>query len=111
LTAEQKALMENAQIKVVTVGGDASHALALIRSGNLAEFFRTDATLTSARPISYTVRNLADNTIAKVSETTTYSLRECAPEAMVPTGAEYRITMQQLTYMDRAASSAADSAR
>ena len=100
LTAEQKALMENAQIKVVTVGGDASHALALIRSGNLAEFFRTDATLTSARPISYTVRNLADNTIAKVSETTEYSLRECAPEAMVPTGAEYQITMQQLTYMD-----------
>jgi hypothetical protein len=100
LTAEQQALMENAQIKVVTVGGDASHALALIRSGNLSEFFRTDATLTSARPISYTIRNLADNTIAKVSETTQYSLRQCAPAVMVPTGAEYEITMQQLTYVD-----------
>jgi hypothetical protein len=100
LTAEQKALLENSQIKVVTVGGDASHALALIRSGNLSEFFQTDASLTSARPISYTVRNLADNSIAKVSETTEYSLRQCAPVAMVPTGAKYRITMQQLTYVE-----------
>ena len=100
LTAEQRALLENSQIKVVTVGGDASHALALIRSGNLAEFFSTDASLTSARPISYTVRNLADNTIAKVSETTTYSLRECTAAPLVAIGAEYEITLQQLTFTD-----------
>jgi len=100
LSASQRALLEQAEIKVVTVGGDASHALALIRSGNLSDFFATDASLTSARPISYTVRNLADNTIARVSETTEYNIRQCAPENMVPTGAEYRIVLNRISHSD-----------
>jgi hypothetical protein len=100
LTAEMQSILQQAEIKVVTVGGDAAHALALIRSGNLGDFFQSDAALTTARPISYTVRNLGDNSIAKVSETTEYNLRQCAPEVLDPTGARYRISLDQVTYDD-----------
>ncbi|HUG40221.1 MAG TPA: VCBS repeat-containing protein, partial [Longimicrobiales bacterium] len=40
----------------------------------------TDAPLTSARPLSYQLNFLGDNTVAKVSETTTYTRRECSPK-------------------------------
>ena len=101
LTSEQKLLLENAQIQVVTIGGDASHALSLIRSGDLSEFFQEDAALTSARPISYSVRNLGDNSLAKVSETTNYNLKTCAAEALEPIGEIYEITMTRLTCLEQ----------
>lgn len=96
LSSELQTVLNNAQIRVVTVGGDAEHALALIRGNNLAAFFASDAPLTTARPISYTVRNLKDNVIAHVSETTTYNLRQCVPVTLVATGARYRITMDRV---------------
>jgi hypothetical protein len=77
-TRYQKVL-GSAQIQVVTVGGSADDALALIRSAGLRDYFRSDAPLTAARPISYTLRSLADNAIAAVSETTKYEVTECEP--------------------------------
>ena len=77
-------ILETADVRVVTVGGEGRNALSLIRSGNVSDFFNEDAALTSARPISYTVRNLGDNSIAKVSETTEYNLKEC--DAIPTTG-------------------------
>ncbi|HKC39336.1 MAG TPA: thiol-activated cytolysin family protein, partial [Gemmatimonadales bacterium] len=70
-------ILTTADIRVVTVGGEGRNATALIRSGQLADYFNEEAALTSARPISYTVRNLGDNSIARVSETTQYNLKEC----------------------------------
>lgn len=96
LSSELQTVLNTAQIRVVTVGGDAEHALALIRGNNLAAFFASDAPLTTARPISYTVRNLKDNVIAHVSEATTYNLRQCVPVTLVATGARYRITMDRV---------------
>lgn len=81
-------ILETADIRVVTVGGEGRNALNLIRSGNVSDFFNEDAALTSARPISYTVRNLGDNSIAKVSETTDYNLKECAA---VPTTGQLHV--------------------
>ena len=81
-------ILETSRIGVVTVGGEGRNATELIQSGNLADYFNEDAALTSARPISYTVRNLGDNSIAKVSETTEYDLRECTA---VPTTGELNI--------------------
>jgi hypothetical protein len=94
LTAEQKKILSEAEIGVATIGGNASDALAIIRSGNLKEYFQTDAALTTAKPISYVVRNLGDTSIAKVSETTEYNVRECAAIASggnvtIPEGREY----------------------
>lgn len=68
---------QSTDIEVVTLGGDGSNALALIRSGQLGDYFTDNAPLTSAAPLSYTLRNLADNSVAKVSETTAYNLNEC----------------------------------
>lgn len=102
LSTDQRALMEEAEIKVVTVGGDAAHALALIRSGNLTDFFASDAPLTSARPISYTVRNLGDNSIAKVSETTEYNLRQCTAAELEVIGSVYEVRMQTLHHIEHA---------
>lgn len=78
-------VLQRSSIHVVTVGGEGKNAIALIQSGNLRDYFSEDAALTSARPISYTVRNLGDNSLAKVSETTSYNVKECT--ALPMTGA------------------------
>lgn len=75
--ARHKQVLDESEIKVVAIGGHAQAAIDLIRTGRLDEFFKEDAPLTTARPISYVLRNLGDNTIAKVSETTEYAIREC----------------------------------
>jgi len=78
-------ILNNAKISVVTIGGEGKNATALIQSGQLRDYFNADAALTSARPISYTIRNVGDNSIAKVTETTQYDLKECT--AIGTTGA------------------------
>lgn len=85
---ELKRILQEADISVVTVGGEGRNAVDLIRTGHLADYFNEDAALTSARPISYTVRNLGDNSIAKVSETTEYNLKECTA---VPTTGQLQV--------------------
>ena len=79
LSAEHEAILSNSELNVVAIGGHAQAVIDLIRSGRLGAYFKEDAPLTSARPISYVLRNLGDNTIARVSETTEYSIRECEP--------------------------------
>lgn len=78
-SSDHQEVMEASELNVVAIGGHAQAVIDLIRSGQLGEYFQEDAPLTSARPISYVLRNLGDNTIAKVSETTEYSIRECEP--------------------------------
>ena len=94
LSTDLQQILSEAEISVVTVGGDADHALSLIKDNNLAAFFTTDAPLTSAKPISYTIRNLKDNSVARVSETTDYNIRECTESS--PTGAEYDIQLTRI---------------
>lgn len=74
VSAEHLEVLNNSEINLVTIGGDANQALAYLRTGNLGEFFKEDAPLTTAVPISYTLRNVGDNVIAKVSETTEYDM-------------------------------------
>lgn len=105
LDTDLQDVLDQATIKVVTVGGDAQHALDLIRDNNLSSYFATDAALTTARPISYTVRNLDDNVIARVSETTTYDLEQCIPADVPVTGGRYRVKLwkvvaEALPYID-----------
>ncbi|HET6462187.1 MAG TPA: thiol-activated cytolysin family protein [Candidatus Krumholzibacteria bacterium] len=93
-------VLSQAKIQVVTVGGDAGAALALIRNNELGAYFEKDAPLTSARPISYTVRNLGDNSIASVSETTNYNLQQCLPQDLPVTGAKYTINFTKVKVLD-----------
>lgn len=77
ISARYQDILNSATISVVALGGDGQNAAALIQSGQLKDYFTSSPALTTARPISYTVRNLGDNSIAKVSETTEYNLKEC----------------------------------
>ena len=43
---------------------------ALIASGRLADYFESDLEINQVEPISFTVRNLGDNTLATVADTT-----------------------------------------
>jgi hypothetical protein len=70
-------ILNSSKIDVVALGGEGQNATALIQSGQLKDYFAVQPALTSARPISYVVRNVGDNSIARVSETSRYDLREC----------------------------------
>ncbi|MEE4178655.1 MAG: thiol-activated cytolysin family protein [Bacteroides sp.] len=74
ISGDHLTTLSESTIKLVTIGGDAQTALNFLRTGQLGEFFRTDAPLTTAVPISYTLRSLTDNSIAKVSSTVDYDM-------------------------------------
>ncbi|MEM1054787.1 MAG: thiol-activated cytolysin family protein [Bacteroidota bacterium] len=84
LTARQQSLLQNSEITVTSFGGNADATLAIIRSGNWADYFTEDAPLSSASPLSYTFRNLGDNSIAAVTEATDYTIRTCDARQATP---------------------------
>lgn len=71
-------------LHATAIGGDGQNVINLIREGNLSAYFTSNPPLTSARPISYQLNFLGNNSIAKVSETTDYDLRECNEKAVSP---------------------------
>ena len=78
LTAKQKTILRESEIKVTSFGGPANATLAVIRSGDWSQYFTDSAPLSTAEPLTYTFRNLGgDNDIARVSESTEYTLRTC----------------------------------
>lgn len=77
LSARQRKILERSKIEVTSVGGDGSATLALIREGNLGAYFTDNPPLSSAAPISFTFRNLGDGSIAGVTESTNYNIRQC----------------------------------
>jgi hypothetical protein len=77
LTVEYQQILQNSEMEVVTFGGDDADALALIRSGDITSYFTDSPDLTTAFPIGYVLNNLADNSTAKVAETTAYDMKEC----------------------------------
>ncbi|MGH2610922.1 MAG: thiol-activated cytolysin family protein, partial [Tepidiformaceae bacterium] len=82
--AELQETLAQENVKVTAIGGEGQNVVSLISAGNLKAYFTTDAPLTSARPISYQLNFLGDNALARVSETTDYTLREC--EAVATSG-------------------------
>jgi len=84
LSAQEETILEEAELKVTTIGGNAANAIAAIRSGNWRNYFDEEATLSTAVPLSYTFRNLGDNSIAGVTERTEYEIRTCAARQATP---------------------------
>ena len=78
--AELRETLSQQNIRVTAIGGEGQNVLDLISSGDLKSYFTTDAPLTSAKPLSYQLNYLGDNTVAKVSETTEYTRRVCAAQ-------------------------------
>lgn len=66
------------EIKVAGAGSSRSLEDA-IKAGNIQDYFSKPVPTDSYVPISFTVRNLGDGSLAKVSETTNYAVRECKP--------------------------------
>ncbi len=93
-------LLEEASIQLVALGGDQAAALGYLRTGELGQFFAEDAPLTSAVPLSFTVRNVQTNEKALVSETTSYNVKTCSVVEPEPIGAKWRVTLDQLHFVD-----------
>jgi len=97
--AELKTTLSTAKISIAAMGGEGESIKDLIRSGKLKDYFVGETALTSARPISYQLNNLAPgNPIAKVSETTTYNIKECTarPVEAKKIGEQIRITLERV---------------
>jgi hypothetical protein len=84
LSAEQQKILQEADVRLVTVGGDQNAALNIIKSGDYRAYFAESAPLSTASPISYQIRNLGDGSTALLSETTTYNVKECSVKSVPP---------------------------
>lgn len=80
LQSHYRDVLKQSQIGIVAIGGSEEQLRSAISSDQgLKAYFETDTKIDEWVPISYEVRNLGDGSIAKMSETTTYNLRECVP--------------------------------
>ena len=84
LSLREQGILREAEIRVTSIGGDAEATLRVIRSGDWSQYFTEDADLSSAAPLSYTFRNLGDGSIARVTETTEYTVTTCAARQATP---------------------------
>jgi hypothetical protein len=98
VSAEAREVLQHAEteIKVVTIGGSAAAVQGMLISGNLADYFSQDEPLTSAVPISYTVRSLSDNAIAHVSETVNYEIPVCMGTLYLDDEVEWTAALNQM---------------
>jgi hypothetical protein len=96
LSARNKSILQESKIAVTSLGGDADATIAVIRSGDWSQYFTNAAPLSSAAPLSYTFRNLADGSIAGVTETTEYNLKQCVAKAASPGVFDFK-TLQSAT--------------
>lgn len=78
VSAKQEKILERAKISIVSVGGPADATQDMIRDNNLGAYFTRTAQLSTAVPLSFIFRTL-DGRIAKVTESTEYTIRECTP--------------------------------
>ena len=78
LDASYQQVLNDASYTFVTIGGsDNSEVLARLKNGGIRTYFESENPITSAVPLGYTLYNLADGSIAQVSETTEYTMTEC----------------------------------
>ena len=79
VSAKDSTILRTSQIRLSQVGGDATHALNAIQSGNLADYFTGNAPITSAAPLWFELKTLTGET-AIVSEPGTYTQQTCTPQ-------------------------------
>jgi len=80
MRAEVTNILQTAEVRIAQIGGDAQALEGILRSGGLSGYFENDVPLTAAQPLGYALYNLADGSLARVSETTSYEIRECSEE-------------------------------
>jgi hypothetical protein len=77
--AQLQETLSNARIEVFALGGPNTGVQNLIRDGSLESYFKEELAINQVEPISFTLRNLADNRLSKVGDTTSYDVRTCLP--------------------------------
>lgn len=78
--------LRNAKVEVLAIGGPNTGVANLIREGDLAAYFEAPLEINQVEPISFNIRNLKDNSLARVSNTTDFDLVVCEalPGASLP---------------------------
>jgi len=76
---ELRETLSTARIDLFVLGGSNAGLQNTIRDGSLAGYFAEPLAITLVEPISFTLRNLGDNRLAKVGDTTSYEVRTCLP--------------------------------
>jgi len=75
--SEQGQLLQSAEYRVAYLGGDTEATASLLKNLRWQDYFSVPVSADDAVPISYTLRNLTDNSLAVVQELTSYQLTEC----------------------------------
>jgi len=87
-------VLENSELRIMTIGGSDESAEALLCSGELSDYFAAESQLTAAAPISYKLRNLPDNDLAKAAETIDYDVTECSATETIMYGDATEVAWQ-----------------
>ncbi|WP_189091891.1 thiol-activated cytolysin family protein [Deinococcus ruber] len=77
LDANQKKVLSSSKFSVYASGGDEGQVIDLIRTGSLGSYFKGVTSPTTFVPISFTARNLGDNSYAATFRTGEYSVTTC----------------------------------
>jgi hypothetical protein len=93
LSARQRKILQESKIAVTSLGGPAEATLEVIRSGDWTRYFTDSAPLSTAEPLTYTFKSLTDGSIASVTETTSYNVKQCTAVPATP-GAFQFLDMQ-----------------
>lgn len=93
LQAHYKSMLSSAetQIEVASVGGPTKASADLIRSGKIADFFKTEARLDTMVPISYTIHSVLDQQLIALLRTTEYTVTTPLPTK--PVGESYSVSL------------------
>jgi hypothetical protein len=79
VTASKQDILNKSQFELVAYGGALEDAQEAIRTKNVNTFFNKSPSIESYTPISYVIRDIKNNSIAKMSETASYHVQECLP--------------------------------
>lgn len=77
IDTEYEELLESSRYSVAYIGGSTAATSAMMKSLNWGDYFSHPATAADAVPISFTLKNLKDDSLALVQELTSYDLTTC----------------------------------
>jgi hypothetical protein len=81
---KNEAILAKSKIVITAIGGSGDAAASMIRTGDWSQYFATSASSDTAVPLSYTLSNVGDGSIAAVTEATDYTINECTPKPIIP---------------------------
>jgi hypothetical protein len=91
LNGRDASTLANRNVKVFALGGDANLALAAF-NGNVdavAQFLTEGGNIDTGVPLSYTVRNVKDNSLVNVKVATDYEVRNCVVQQIGTYAADF----------------------